>query len=219
MNTLKLTDIKFAGNGLIPAIIQDVSTDKVLMLAYMNEESLAKTLATGETWFYSRSRQQLWHKGETSGNRQRVEQLLYDCDGDTLLVKVAQTGPACHTGNQSCFFRELNRDGESVAADPETVPAAGAIAGVLEELFATITERKQRPQAGSYTCYLFEQGQDKILKKVGEETAETIIASKNNSKDEILYEMADLWYHCLVTLVYHNITPTELLAELKRRRK
>jgi phosphoribosyl-ATP pyrophosphohydrolase/phosphoribosyl-AMP cyclohydrolase len=217
MNNIDLAGLKFDNNGLIPAIVQDSSTNQVLMLAYMNKESLGKTLTTGETWFYSRSRQQLWHKGETSGNTQRVEQLLYDCDGDTLLVKVDQTGAACHTGNQSCFFREIAKAGEPIPA--ASLPTAGNLAGVLEEFYQVILDRKNQPQAGSYTCYLFEQGQDKILKKVGEETAETIIASKNNSKAEILYEMADLWYHCLVTLVYHNITPSELLAELKSRRK
>lgn len=206
--------LNYNSHGLIPAIVQDKSTRQVLMLAYMNKESLAKTVETGYTWFYSRSRQRLWHKGETSGHVQKVADIRYDCDADTLLVTVEQTGVACHEGTYSCFSRVLGHD---VCTEPEA--SDGIAAAVLQELYQVIADRKANPQEGSYTTYLFAKGQDKILKKVGEECAETIIGSKNNSKEELLYEMADLWYHCLVLLAYHNITPDELLAELQRRRK
>ena len=203
--------IKFDEKGLVPAVIQDVETQAVLMLAYMNKESLAKTLATGRTWFYSRSRQCLWQKGETSGHIQKVSDIYYDCDADTLLVKVEQTGPACHEGTYSCFSHTLTGKEEVV------FPQKGA--AIISEVYDVIKHRKENPQEGSYTSYLFDKGQDKILKKIGEEATETVIASKNKEKTEILYEMADLWYHCLVVLVFHNITPAELFAELRGRRK
>ncbi len=213
-------NIKFDSNGLVPAIIQDEASGTVLMLAYMNAESLAKTLATGVTWFYSRSRRALWQKGETSGHVQRVKEIYYDCDADTLLIKAEQTGAACHEGTFSCFSRRL--DGENGQTEQLVEPATvynEPLAGVLYELYHVINDRKYNPKEGSYTNYLFEKGQDKILKKVGEEAAETIIASKNQDKAEILYEMADLWYHCLVLLANHDITPSELFAELRKRRK
>jgi len=208
--------IKFDSHGLVPAIIQNVVDGTVLMMAYMNRESLQKTLDTGYTWFYSRSRQSLWNKGESSGNVQKVRQILYDCDGDTLLIKVEQTGVACHEGTYSCFSREIetkisteNRAGDVIASGP----------AILTELYEVIDGRKKTPQEGSYTTYLFTKGQDKILKKVGEESAETIIGSKNNNSDEVVYEMADLWYHCMVLLVWHNIPVDRLFAELGKRRK
>lgn len=214
---LDLDLIQFNSDGLVPAIIQDSESKTVLMLAYMNRESLEKTLKTGTTWFYSRSRQCLWQKGESSGHVQKVQEIYYDCDKDTLLFQVQQVGAACHEGTFSCFSRKLVGDSQrEVIAEPEK---AYGTAAILNELYQVILGRKNHPTEGSYTCYLFEKGQDKILKKVGEESAETIIASKNNDKAEILYEMADLWYHCLVLLAYHNITPAELLAEIKGRRK
>jgi len=215
---INVDQLKFDDKGLIPAIVQDSVSGKVLMLAYMNKEALAKTLESGVTWFYSRSRSSLWQKGETSGNIQKVREIRYDCDGDTLLVSVEQTGAACHEGTFSCFSRILGgeKQGDQVF-DPAKV--YGSAATVLQELYHVIADRKANPQEGSYTTYLFTKGQDKILKKVGEEAAETLIGSKNNDKDEILYEMADLWYHCLVLLAYHNITPAELLTELHKRRK
>lgn len=208
--------IKFDQRGLVPAIVQDANTQIVLMLAYMNKEALDKTLETGRSWFFSRSRNQLWQKGETSGHIQKVKSVYYDCDADTILLQVEQTGPACHEGTYSCFSRQLN-----VAAGQtgEQAVVMNEAALVLQELYDVIVDRKTNRKEGSYTNYLFDKGQDKILKKVGEEAAETIIASKNQSKSEILYEMADLWYHCLVLLGYHNITPAELLAELQGRRK
>ena len=217
---MNIDTIKYDANGLVPAIIQDEASGTVLMLAYMNAESLSKTLETGVTWFYSRSRQALWQKGETSGHVQAVKEMYYDCDADTILVKVSQTGAACHEGTFTCFSRRLDTDNEQTAKlfDPDKVYKE-PLAGVLYELYNVINDRKHNPKEGSYTNYLFEKGQDKILKKVGEEAAETIIASKNNNKDEILYEMADLWYHCLVLLANHTITPSELFEELKKRRK
>ena len=208
-----LERIKFDQQGLVPAIVQDATNGTVLMLAYMNRESLAKTLETGTTWFYSRSRQELWNKGATSGHVQMVKELLYDCDGDTLLVKVEQKGAACHEGTYSCFSR---RFGE--AEPTQTERPALAATEVLTELFAVLEDRRQNPQQGSYTSSLFAKGEDRILKKIGEEAAETIIAAKNHSQGEVIYEMADLWYHCLVLLAAHNISLSELMEELAKRR-
>jgi phosphoribosyl-ATP pyrophosphohydrolase/phosphoribosyl-AMP cyclohydrolase len=205
--------IKFDDNGLVPAIVQDAATGTVLMLAYMNRQSLEKTLATGTTWFYSRSRQELWNKGATSGHVQTVKELFYDCDGDTLLVKVEQTGAACHEGTYSCFSR---RFGEAESTQTERPAVSGT--EVLTELFAVLEDRRQNPQEGSYTSSLFAKGEDRILKKIGEEAAETIIAAKNHSQGEVIYEMADLWYHCLVLLAAHNIDFAALIAELGKRR-
>ena len=208
-----LERIKFDQQGLVPAIVQDATNGAVLMLAYMNRESLAKTLETGTTWFYSRSRQELWNKGATSGHVQMVKELLYDCDGDTLLVKVEQKGAACHEGTYSCFSR---RFGE--AEPTQTERPALAATEVLTELFAVLEDRRQNPQQGSYTSSLFAKGEDRILKKIGEEAAETIIAAKNHSQGEVIYEMADLWYHCLVLLAAHKIDFAALIEELGKRR-
>lgn len=208
-----ISKIKFDEKGLIPAVVQDVNTGKVLMLAYMNAVSLQRTMETGYTWFWSRSRQELWNKGATSGNVQQVLDIKYDCDGDSLLVQVKQKGVACHTGEYSCFHNILWRENNlPVIEQSQTV-------AILNELYKVIQEKRVHGGEKSYTKYLFTAGQDKILKKVGEEAAETIIASKNNSNSEVLYEMSDLWYHCLVLLAYHNIYPSELLAELSSRRK
>jgi phosphoribosyl-AMP cyclohydrolase / phosphoribosyl-ATP pyrophosphohydrolase len=207
--------IRFDARGLVPAVIQDQATGTVLMVAWMNKESLAKTLESGETWFYSRSRQELWHKGATSGHVQKVYDIFYDCDGDTLLVKVEQIGSACHEGTFSCFSRKFGESEPSVTERP----AIAATAEVLTELCGVIEDRRVHPKEGSYTNLLFNKGQDKILKKVGEEAAETIIASKNNSQGEVLYEMADLWYHCLVLLSWHGIRVETLLEELGKRRQ
>jgi len=213
---IDFANVKFDEKGLIPAIVQDVKTNAVLMLAYMNEESLARTVESGYTWFWSRSRQELWNKGATSGHMQKVLSITYDCDGDTLLLKVEQTGNACHTGSYSCFSYPLWNSGEG-----KNLPVVGEenLPSVLSELYAVIQDKKEHGGEKSYTKYLFMSGQDKILKKVGEESAETIIASKNNDSKEVVYEMSDLWYHCLVLLAYHNILPGELLAELGGRRK
>ncbi|PKM64083.1 MAG: bifunctional phosphoribosyl-AMP cyclohydrolase/phosphoribosyl-ATP pyrophosphatase [Firmicutes bacterium HGW-Firmicutes-20] len=204
---MSISDIRFDSNGLVTAVVQDVNTKEVLMVAYMNQKALDQTILTGQTWFFSRSRNQLWHKGETSGNFQSVKAIRYDCDGDALLIEVEPLGPACHTGEQSCFFRSIIHD-EST----ENI-------SVITRLFETVKERKANPKEGSYTNYLFDKGIDKILKKVGEETSEVIIAAKNDSKDELIYETADLVYHMTVLLVEKGINPQEIAAELKKRVK
>ena len=196
--------IKFDEHRLAPAIVQDAHTREVLMLAYMNEESLARTLETGQTWFWSRSRNQLWHKGATSGNTQDVVTLTTDCDNDAIVVLVEPAGPACHTGARSCF--ELQR--------PEQPPG-----GLLHELYDIIKSRKEERPAGSYTTYLFDKGLDKILKKIGEEAAETIIAAKNEDQQQLVAETADLLYHLLVLLVAREINLDQVRDELAQRRK
>ncbi|MCM3143780.1 bifunctional phosphoribosyl-AMP cyclohydrolase/phosphoribosyl-ATP diphosphatase HisIE [Brevibacillus sp. MER 51] len=203
--------LRFDEKGLIPVIVQDAGSKTVLTLAYMNEESLQKSLATKETWFWSRSRQQLWHKGETSGHTQRIVSMRYDCDGDALVVMVEPNGPACHTGAYSCFSQEVltETDDESVQAD------RFAILSELEELIAA--REAERPE-GSYTTYLFEKGVDKILKKVGEEAAEVIIAAKNRSREELRYEASDLIFHLMVLLREQKLPLDEVLTELQRRR-
>lgn len=213
---IDISMVKFDGQGLVPAVVQEES-GQVLMLAYMNEESLKKTIETGYTWFWSRSRKALWNKGGTSGNVQAVKELSYDCDGDTLLVIVHQTGVACHTGTYSCFSgRRILPAGNNAPAVIEQ--KQDSLVTVLNDLYDVIKDRQLNPVEGSYTNYLFEHGQDKILKKVAEEAAETIIASKNNDSKEVVYEMGDLWYHCLVLLAYHGISPERLLNELRDRR-
>lgn len=212
MMDIDLSKLKFDEKGLLPAVVQDAKTKAVLMLAYMNEESLQKTLESGYTWFFSRSRQELWNKGATSGNTQKVLSIKYDCAADALLVQVEQKGVACHTGAYSCFFNDLYHL-PNLPVQQET-----ALPQVLADLYSVIQWKRQHGGEKSYTKYLFSAGQDKILKKVGEESAETIIASKNNSPSEVVYEMSDLWYHCLVLLAYHNISPADLLAELSSRR-
>lgn len=215
-----IENIKFNEQGLVPAIIQDVRSGQVLMMAYMNQESLQKTMATGHTCFYSRSRQELWMKGETSGHVQKVKQILYDCDADTLLIKVEQTGAACHTGHYSCFYRDAEgNEIEPAAFDPDQVYKADAEGpGILYELYDVIKSRQQEMPEGHYTTYLFDKGIDKILKKVGEESAEVIIASKNRVKEEVVYEVSDLFYHLLVLLVEQGVELGDIFTELKSRR-
>lgn len=208
--------IKFDEKGLVPAIVQE-ENGQVLMMAYMNQESLQKTLETRTTWFWSRSRKELWNKGATSGNMQEVKDVFYDCDGDTLLLIVHQQGSgACHTGTYSCFSgRRLTANDKALAVVDQ--PQNNSLANIMYELYEVIKDRQLNPKEGSYTNYLFDKGQDKILKKVGEEAVETVIASKNNNLEEIIYEMGDLWYHCLVLLAYHNIKPEEIFGELINR--
>jgi phosphoribosyl-ATP pyrophosphohydrolase/phosphoribosyl-AMP cyclohydrolase len=198
--------VKFDEKGLVPAIIQDSVSKEVLTLAYMNGESLAKTLETGETWFFSRSRQELWHKGETSGNTQTVVSIDYDCDQDALLVQVNPNGPACHTGAVSCFSDQVY----------EGNAPNFTILGKLEKVIQS--REKERPE-GAYTTYLFEKGIDKILKKVGEEAAEVIIAAKNRSAEELKWEAADLLYHLMVLLVEQDLPIGEVLKTLEERHK
>ncbi|AOY75557.1 bifunctional phosphoribosyl-AMP cyclohydrolase/phosphoribosyl-ATP diphosphatase HisIE [Clostridium formicaceticum] len=205
----ELKNLKFDEKGLIPAIVQEAKTKEVLMMAYMNEESLQKTLESGETWFWSRSRRELWHKGATSGHTQRVKEISYDCDGDTLIIKVVQKGFACHTGAKSCFYNPL------YTTEPEEAEGQE----ILQKLYEVISDRKENPKEGSYTNYLFEKGIDKILKKVGEETAEVIIAAKNPEQGELVYEASDLIYHLLVLLREKEVPLEAIFAELKKRSK
>ena len=207
-----MNGLKFDEAGLLPAIVQDANTKEVLTLAYMNEESLAKTLETRETWFYSRSRQELWHKGETSGNTQKVQEIMYDCDKDALVVKVIPTGPACHTGTVSCFTEKLL---EAEAEEPEASVAAGS--SFLTELERIIARRDADRPEGSYTTYLFEEGVDKVLKKVGEEAAEVIIAAKNRDLNELKWEVSDLFFHVLVLLREQGLPYSEIENNLRER--
>ena len=196
-----LQKAKFSADGLIPAVIQDARTREVLTVAYMNEEALRLTVERRETYLWSRSRKQLWHKGETSGNSQKVVDIRLDCDEDTLLVEVEPKGPACHTGSYSCF-----------GVEPE-------IEGVLRELYKLIEDRKEKRPEGSYTTYLFNSGLDKILKKVGEEATETIVAAKNPEADKLISETADLMYQVLVLLVERGVEFEHVVRELANRRQ
>lgn len=205
---MNLEELKFDENGLIPAVVQDARTHRVLTLAYMNRESLAVTLREGRTCFYSRSRRTLWRKGETSGNVQRVVRVTADCDGDALLVEVEPAGPACHTGEESCFFRPLEGAPDSGAAEARFS---------LDGLYELLLGRKAERPAGSYTTYLFDKGREKILKKVGEECTEVIIGAMKDSREETVFEVADLTYHVLVLLAEMGVTPDEVRAELARR--
>jgi phosphoribosyl-ATP pyrophosphohydrolase/phosphoribosyl-AMP cyclohydrolase len=205
----EISDLKFDERGLLPAVVQDKRTREVLTLAYMNEESLRRTIETGETHFWSRSRAELWHKGATSGNTQRVVEMRIDCDGDALVVLVEPRGAACHTGARSCFVR---------ADDAETSTALDENLGaLLERLYALVTERREQRPEGSYTTYLFNSGLDKILKKIGEESAETIIAAKNLEKAPLVSETADLLFHLTVLLVERGVKLEDVRAELAWR--
>ena len=249
--------LKYDRDGLIPAIVQDNATGGVLMMAYMNSEAVKRTLETGDTWFWSRSRQKFWHKGESSGNVQRVVEITYDCDRDTLLLKVEQKGAACHEGYFTCFHNRICKSGnveiigerffdpeevygkESGSGKPAASPAAAGVAGsgendglpasipgggsagaeVLNELYRVIVDRKIAPSGDSYTTALFAGGLDRILKKVGEEAAEVIIAAKNDKRQEIVSETADLLYHLLVLLANEGIEMDKIYNELASRRK
>ena len=209
--TLDINQIRFDGCGLVPAVIQDVRTREVLTLAYMNAESLQRTLETQETWFWSRSRSEIWHKGATSGSTQRVIEFRQDCDSDALVVLVEPAGPACHTGQRTCFYRDI--DGKEI--DPS---ASESLGSALNELYDLVQSRQREMPEGSYTTYLFREGLDKILKKVGEEATETIIAAKNEGQDRLVSESADLLYHLVVLLAAREVTLTQVSNELIGRR-
>lgn len=209
--------IKYDNQGLVPAVVQDAVSKEVLMLAYMNEESLAKTIESGLTWFWSRSRSELWNKGAASGHIQKVKSVLYDCDGDTLLVLVDQVGPACHTGQYSCFYNDISDVNNSVSSSASTEGNTPGRFDILSKLERIIAERDAERPEGAYTTYLFEKGIDKILKKVGEETAEVIIAAKNRDNDELRYESSDLIFHLLVLLREARLPLDDLMSELERR--
>ena len=203
-------------NGLIPAIIQDTHSKAVLMLAYMNEASLTRSIETGETHFWSRSRNCLWHKGETSGHIQKIKHIFVDCDEDTLLIEVEQTGAACHTGKKNCFYREMDTKDKLKDRRAETETGTD-FQPILKSLSKTIMQRKQVPANKSYTSLLMQGGIDRILKKVAEESGELLIAAKNGDAQEIIRESADLLYHLLVTLGYYDIPFDAVEAELQGR--
>lgn len=203
---MDIQTLQWDEQGLIPAIVQDEETGDVLMLAYMNEESLQKTLETKETWFYSRSRQELWNKGATSGNRQYVKKIDVDCDKDTLLLTVSAAGPACHTGERSCFFTNALDEGENLRT-------------VVYEIRDEIRYRKQHPKEGSYTTYLLTEGVDKILKKVGEEATEVVIGAKNRDKENVAMEISDLIYHTLVLMEEQGVEIEDIQRVLRSRRR
>ena len=207
-SAVPFSEFKKDDMGLVPCIVQDYKTKDVLMMAYMNEESFAKTLETGRMTYFSRSRNELWVKGETSGHFQYVKSLSIDCDKDTILAKVSQVGAACHTGNRSCFYTPLVEK-EYDDTNPLTV---------FQDVYNVIMDRKEHPKEGSYTNYLFEKGIDKILKKVGEEATEVVIAAKNPDKDELKYEISDLLYHLMVLMAERDTTWTEVIRELAERR-
>ncbi|WP_310830942.1 bifunctional phosphoribosyl-AMP cyclohydrolase/phosphoribosyl-ATP diphosphatase HisIE [Paenibacillus pedocola] len=215
--------IRWNESGLLPAVVQDAHSLEVLMVAYMNPESLRLSLESGQTWFWSRSRSELWHKGGTSGNTQAITSIHYDCDSDTLLVKVLPEGPACHTGENTCFYREIPLSHPAVAAqgaEPGWTAAELAEEGrfaVLGELERVIAEREIERPEGAYTTYLFDKGVDKILKKVGEEASETIIAAKNKDNAELRLEVSDLIYHLLVLLQERKLPLDEIMDELSAR--
>ncbi|BAF70651.1 bifunctional phosphoribosyl-AMP cyclohydrolase/phosphoribosyl-ATP diphosphatase HisIE [Nitratiruptor sp. SB155-2] len=206
--------IDWEKHPLIPAIVQDVDTKEVLMLAYMNKEALQKTLSTGFAHYYSRSRQKLWKKGESSGNVQKVERVKLDCDSDTLLLEVKQQGPACHTGRKSCFYKDL-KNGQ-ITSEPIQNPDE-MYEDIVDRLYHVIQEKKEADPSQSWTAKLFSKGENSILKKVVEEAGEFCFAVKDNDKEQIIYECADLVYHTLVALASKDISPELIRKELKRR--
>lgn len=204
---LSFEDLKTDDKGLVPVVVQDVETGQVLMVAYMNREAYEKTEETGIMTYFSRSRQSLWVKGETSGHYQYVKELYADCDLDTILAKVKQIGVACHTGSYSCFFNEIVKK-EHQSKDPSRV---------FTDVFSVILDRRENPKDGSYTNYLFDKGIDKILKKVGEEATEIVIAAKNPDKEEVRYEMADFLYHMMVLMAECGLDWSDITEELSKR--
>ena len=202
---MDLSTLKFDAQGLIPAVVLDDETGEILTLAYMNRESLEISIREKRTCFWSRSRQELWRKGETSGNVQHIRRIVADCDADALAVYVRKEGPACHTGAESCFFREV--------FDNDGIPPAFSYDGLMQLILGRKTEKKE----GSYTTYLFEKGMDKILKKVGEESTEVIVAAKNDDKKETVYEIADLAYHVMVLMAEMGISVDDITKELASR--
>jgi phosphoribosyl-AMP cyclohydrolase / phosphoribosyl-ATP pyrophosphohydrolase len=204
---IPLDQIRYDERGLVPAIVQDYLDGTVLMMAWMNRESLQKTLETRQTWFWSRSRQEFWNKGATSGHIQKVQSIRYDCDSDALLVTVEQLGDiACHTGERSCFHQ----------VDEKIIPPP---ADTLSQVFAVIRDRKANPNPESYTCKLLEGGDNKILKKIGEESAEVVMACKDDDKDGIAGEVADLFFHAMVAIAHHDVDIKQVYRKLQARRR
>lgn len=207
VGAIPVEQVRFNEQGLVPAIAQDYLDGTVLMLAWMNRESLERTMASGEAWYWSRSRQELWHKGATSGHIQKVQSLRYDCDSDAILMSIEQIGDiACHTGERSCFHQL------------ETTKSAPP-ADTLSEVFSIIRDRRDYPKEGSYTNSLFQGGDNKILKKIGEEAAEVVMACKDDNKDDIAGEVADLFYHSLVAIAHHGVDLRDVYKKLQNRRR
>ncbi|MFQ5442910.1 MAG: bifunctional phosphoribosyl-AMP cyclohydrolase/phosphoribosyl-ATP diphosphatase HisIE [Thermodesulfobacteriota bacterium] len=202
-----ITDIRFDSRGLVPAIAQDLNTGEVLMLAYMNTEALEKTLWSGKAHYWSRSRKKLWLKGETSGNFQAVSSVYYDCDGDTLLLKVDPAGPACHTGERSCFYRALYSGSETPVKGPS----------ILTQLYGVMGERKKASEKRSYVASLFSKGPDRIIEKIKEESAEFIEAAGRDGEKETVHELVDLWFHTMALLSYKDIALEKVFEEFSRR--
>lgn len=205
---MKIDDLKFNEDGLIPVIVQDNKTGQVLMFAYTNAEAIQMTLDTGLTNFWSRSRQKIWNKGEESGNIQKVKKIYVDCDNDTLLITVEQTGVACHTGNESCFYTDLDSNSNLAPVFNDSA---------IYKVFDVIEDRKRNPKNDSYVSKLLSEDKDRLLKKIAEEAGETIIAAKNETKKEFIYEITDLWFHTLVLLSKLGLTPENIEEELVRR--
>lgn len=200
--------LKFDQAGLIPVVVQDAVSGRVLMLGYQDREAFERTLASGRVWFYSRSRQRLWQKGETSGHELRVRQVLADCDGDVLLILAEPAGPTCHTGAESCFFEKLAGPDEGDWLPLSRVP---------EALFKVILDRQQNPRAESYVAGLLAGGVDRVAQKLGEEAVEAVIAAKNDDPEALIRELADLWFHTLVLMAARGLRPADVWAELARR--
>lgn len=212
MNQATGNGFKFDEQGLLPAVVQDWLDGTVLMLGFMNQHAVSKTLETKSVHFWSRSRQKLWEKGEVSGHKLHVKEVFIDCDHDTILVKAQPAGPTCHTGERACFFSKL--DGQGRIGREKSEEAGG---GILEAVLRTIHDRRANPHPGSYTTKLFEGGHDKILKKVAEEAGEVLLASKGGKKEEIIYEVADLFFHTLMVLGYHDVALHDIYQELGKR--
>lgn len=215
---MNFNDFKLNSDGLLPVVTQDDKSDQVLMVAYMNKEAFDKTLETKKVHYYSRSRQSLWLKGETSGHYQILKHMFLDCDNDTLLLKVEQQGAACHTGAYSCFYKTVNLETKAIEEPVELKQKEENVLNIFEDVYNVIVDRKENPKEGSYTNYLFDKGIDKILKKVGEETAEVIIGAKNEGNSEVIYEVSDLIYHLSVLMVEKDVTWNDICQELDKRR-
>ncbi len=221
--------LRFDANGLVTAVAQDDGTGDVLMVAHMNREALQRTLETGQAWYWSRSRNRLWRKGEESGHSQRVVEVRSDCDGDAVLLRVEQTGPACHTGHRSCFYRGVVQRNGGVTIDPGTgspaaplggsLRAAAAPADVFNEIAAVLGDRRARPREGSYATRLFAEGLARLNEKIMEEAAEVTRAARKETRGRLVEEIADLWFHSLALLVFLGVSPGEVFAELAKRRR
>ncbi len=213
---------RFDPSGLVTAVAQDAGTGEVLMVAHMNREALRRTLETGQAWYWSRSRQRLWRKGEESGHTQRVTAIRADCDGDAVLLRVEQTGPACHTGHRTCFYRSVaERQGEA-AIEPENGPPPAPPVGsaqVLHEIATVLADRRARPREGSYTAGLFAEGLARLNEKIMEEAAEVTRAARKETRERLVEETADLWFHSIALLVFLGLSPDDVFAELGKRRR